>query len=736
MLEIESTRLTDGSYDRPLPLLQGKGDHKRGRYYRYVGHCLEKQVIYLLVVLKHVRVGSRAPRAFTERDVDALHVVPEEIADPQMTGLPEGQLKESWKAGRDRRWPVVHEVILNTARILEDKTFFDATIRDVAEKHKVSVKDLRRWVLTYYARGSIKNGLLERGWAQGKSRTGSRRVTKKLGRPNRLVYEGFAHLEGVNSKRFVPAIRRALETYWIGQNESLRRTWKLMCDNDLARSTKVNGEKIRRRIRPEKTLTVGQFLYRARQLIAAEPELTQRKVGDVEFRQRFEALCGAASDFALWPGDVVDIDATPFNCELVADWDASRCIGKPYVFLAVDRSSSAIVGFFIWYKGESWNAYRQLILMVCCPKDDLLRRHGFVPGEKGDWPIFFVPGAFFLDNCPAGQSKRAKAAIIDRLGTDMIYAPVRHGEAKPQVENHIGIVERAISSHNGAWKREKSLRDRDKRRRSRADATLVHQSFEGHLLNEIIEYNKFAHLPHYLNDDMRDANVNPTPEEMCVWGLKHNRGDANTHWDEATTLRKLLDRKTVTLENGTVHFSKQRYCSHETKELFRKWKRSPGKRRGRGPKITICPLPFTSDKILWAHDDGKFSDIGRDARSVRAYPGQTWSRVERHLQNDCATAILTGFKRKRKGVLGKATTERLARQAKIPVPKKRGSVRSARGFAQAGLEHGLAERDERILDAPHTDSKSVRPSSSGNEEAAPNPTSDGLDELFKAHFLR
>ncbi|SMG39937.1 hypothetical protein [Paraburkholderia susongensis] len=712
----------------PKALLQADGDHKNGKYYRFVHRCNRTELTYLLIVYKNGRPGTTLPKPYSPVEVAGMRLVDEEIADPQMTGLTDDKLKAAWKRGREKRWPAVREVILNTERILTDSDFADVVISQVAQKFGVSKNSLKHWVTTYYANGSIENGLLERGWARGKSKTGARKVTKKLGRRNALELDGYTHLGGVNSERFIPLIKQALLLYWIGQNESLPRTYDLMVQTLLVSTTKIKGEVVTKPMRPEKVLTLGQFEYRANQLIKNDPDLMRQKVGELEYIQRYEALAGASSDIALRPGHVLDMDATPFNCELVADWDTSRNIGKPYVLFAVDRGSSAILGFFIWYKGESWEAYRQLVLMALSPKDQLLAKHKF---EKDDWPLHGIPGVFFVDNGPGPASEKAKAALVERLGADRMHAPVRQGQAKGQVENHQGIVQRAISTHNGAFKRERPLRERDKRRRARAESDVVHDSFERALLAEVIQFNKYTQLPQYLIDDMRIDDVNPNPEEMYLWAMKNGFADAALSWDTSTTYLKLLDRKRSTVRKGKVELNCQQYCSPASIALYEEWKRSPKKRRGDGPKITTCPLPFRPDNILWEHDDGTFSKLERVRKSQTAYSGTTWKEVERKIRDDSGSAIMVQHRRTRRGLLRQEQAQRVARSAGVKIPSKPASTRAARALTQAKLTAELAERDEQLLPVE-------RPAPATQDERLLNEAESDdaeLDALFNAKFL-
>src|SRR5690606_24251979 len=87
------------------------------------------------------------------------------------------------------------------------------------------------------------------------------------------------------------------------------------------------------------------------------------------------ARYGVRSD-CLGVGHYYEIDATIADIYLVSSEDVNKIIGKPTLYLIIDRKSRLIVGFYFGLENASWNGAMQAILCISENKRGLCARYG------------------------------------------------------------------------------------------------------------------------------------------------------------------------------------------------------------------------------------------------------------------------------------------------------------------------------------------------------------------------
>jgi putative transposase len=129
----------------------------------------------------------------------------------------------------------------------------------------------------------------------------------------------------------------------------------------------------------------------------------------------------------------IEIDHSPLDV-FVIDSVTKLALGRPWITIAIDRYSRAIMGFYISFRAPSSVAVLQCLRMAMFPKDAILKRFGI----KGIWPCYGIMMQIATDN---GMDLHSDAveAICSEMGIEIIFC----GAGKP---HHKAVVERAIKT--------------------------------------------------------------------------------------------------------------------------------------------------------------------------------------------------------------------------------------------------------------------------------------------------
>lgn len=151
--------------------------------------------------------------------------------------------------------------------------------------------------------------------------------------------------------------------------------------------------------------------------------LAIKRQGSKVARQRFEPRPGKLSaERAL---GLIQIDHTPADINLVADDDPTRVIGRPWLTLAIDVATRAVVGYYLSMDAPSAISVAMCVAHLMLPKaeNDI---------ESGLWPMYGTPEVILVDN---GKDFRSLAFQrgCEQHGIDLQWRPV----AKPHYGAHI-----------------------------------------------------------------------------------------------------------------------------------------------------------------------------------------------------------------------------------------------------------------------------------------------------------
>jgi putative transposase len=131
----------------------------------------------------------------------------------------------------------------------------------------------------------------------------------------------------------------------------------------------------------------------------------------------------------------VEIDHTPIDC-LVIDATTKLVLGRPWLTLAIDRYSRAIVGFYLTFNAPSAYSVMYCLKMATLPKTALLSKFGDI---KFDWSCFGICDQVVTDNGMDLHSKDVEILCAD-LGIEILYCPTAEPQMKGAVERFFRTI--------------------------------------------------------------------------------------------------------------------------------------------------------------------------------------------------------------------------------------------------------------------------------------------------------
>ncbi|CAD5260860.1 MULTISPECIES: integrase catalytic domain-containing protein [Halomonadaceae] len=132
----------------------------------------------------------------------------------------------------------------------------------------------------------------------------------------------------------------------------------------------------------------------------------------------------------------VEIDHTALDLILLDD-TLNTPIGRPFITVLIDTFSKCIVGFYLSFRGPSYNSVRCAVLNACLDKKDLLEKY---PDIEKDWPCQGRIETLVVDNGAEFWSKDLER-FSTSIGMSVEYNPVGKPWKKP-------LVERIFNTYN------------------------------------------------------------------------------------------------------------------------------------------------------------------------------------------------------------------------------------------------------------------------------------------------
>lgn len=286
--------------------------------------------------------------------------------------------------------------------VIDLKARIPAVARDFADPNPPSAASVYRWWRRYRRTRSI-TALIDHRRNAGRKMTGG------------IAYALFE--ETLNEVYLNPQKRSPLDVY-----ENLR-----------AKVIRYNSDKpANQHVRPLSCATVYRWLNRLEQHI-----VDRARLGKYAADLKYRSVTGTLKVKHILAR--IEIDHTPLDL-IVIDKETNLPLGRPWLTLAVDVFSRAIVGFYIGFHHPSSYSVMQCLKRCILPKDDLLKRF---PDIKNPWPAHGIPVMVVCDN-GADLHSEAFAKICQEMGIILMFCPAKEPWWKGTIERLMRTINHGL----------------------------------------------------------------------------------------------------------------------------------------------------------------------------------------------------------------------------------------------------------------------------------------------------
>lgn len=507
---------------------------------------------------------ARRPSAISLADLQAFTATPSAawgriVLPPALSTEPaEGSEKAVML---DSAWGLVEPLLRAFQRESNlSRLSFTALIRQRAEETESSQSTLLRTLLRYYYFGGTRLALLplppgaKPGQAAYADDAGRDRLTaRRRGRQGALAQELGRNEFVVRSddiqdmvacfKRLLvkgPAFKTTAHEYYLAQE--FRTRHRALYDKYVA------GEA------PE-PVTARQFRYYVDEHLKVSEELAR----NVRTHVRNPGFTGNVR--AAGPGEIYEIDATGGRLHLVCSDSSLVPVGKPTIYLLIDRWSRFVVSAYISLRPPSYEEVRHALLIAFTSRETRFNRLGVnVTDER--WPVGRMPAAICPDRAADFMGESMEKSVVNDLRIELTPLPPLCPDGKAIVERLIREVKRrmAASGIEGVYA-DRPLDPRTKRTARKAASAAVRTLADAYrlLVDIVVDHNNRPHSTLRRRRVLTQAGVRPTPREAYLWGLRHITGLRSAPLSEDDYHRLLLSTDKASIANGVLSFKSRPY---------------------------------------------------------------------------------------------------------------------------------------------------------------------------------
>ncbi|MEO8255378.1 MAG: Mu transposase C-terminal domain-containing protein [Flavobacterium sp.] len=382
-----------------------------------------------------------------------IHTVPNSLISPfnssknyhDVQNLPE----EKWQKAL-KRFEVIKPILLDRGNV--------DLVKNVADKNNISIATLYRWIKAYNESGLVSSLVgKNKGVNIGKSR-----LDKVL---DNIINDKLHSVYLSNSRHSIIKTIREIE---------------MACKDMGVKAPHSNT--IRNRIKN-----------------ISEEERIRKRYGSKAARENFEPIKGNFPG-ADYPLSVVQIDHTPVDIILV-DSHFRQPYQRPYLTLAIDVYSRAVLGFYLSFDPPSSLSVGMCICHSILPKENWLESIGV----NTDWDCWGIMDSIHVDNAKEFHGNMLRKATQE-YGIDLNFRPIATPHFGGHIERLLGTFSKEIHDLPGTTF--SSIKDRDNYD-SKKNASFTLEEFERWLTIFITKiYHKRIH-----------SSINETPISRFKTGI-------------------------------------------------------------------------------------------------------------------------------------------------------------------------------------------------------------------------
>ncbi len=305
-----------------------------------------------------------------------------------------------------------------------------------------------------------------------------------------------------------------------------------------------------------------QFSRFLRNKFSLETRIRSRE-GDKDFERDHRAKLGSVLEGCRGVGDYYEIDATIADVYLVSSADVNKIVGKPTLYLIIDRKSRLIVGWYVGLEQPSWTGAMEAILSIAQDKAALCARYG-VSYNPDDWPADGMFPRQFLADRGSEMLSMHSSQIASSLHVTVTNLPGLRPDWKPLVECGFKLLHESIKDVAPAYDPPSNAMKR-RGKHYEKDACLTLKDFGNIVLNAIIAQNRKVMRGYDLNLRELADGVEPTPIALWNHSVASSVG-LLTRYSESRVRAALMPQDSAVVTDEGIIFRDCHYTCTEAIE--------------------------------------------------------------------------------------------------------------------------------------------------------------------------
>lgn len=526
-----------------------------------------------------------APWDIDELDAKRLKKQLKVVAAPSAQRPIQTALKDRLIA--EARWSRIEELIREKHLLLMDKSTRNDVLKEHAGKVNCSDRILLDHLRRYWTGGMTQDALLGNYYQCGRLNTGT---------PNALSVEakspaGSEVVVFAPATQFARGRRPSIQSYLpmsmtselkkkilaIGQRELLKDEatplrsaadavlLELFTLRDEKGEPKRSDDGIKVVLKPlGERPTPRQLSYLFKKAFPAA-QLHASRVSESDFANNHAPAHGSVLDDTRGAGDVYEIDATVADVWLVSAVNRKFIIGRPTLYLVIDRYSRLIVGFYVSLQAPSWNEGKQAILSVAGDWKAVCKRLG-VRYLEAHWPAMGVMPIRFVGD-RGEMLSYASDILCDGLRIPVTNPPSKAAQRKCIVEGGFHTTQSMMRVSVAGYEFPKNARKRRGKKYSK-DACLTLEEFAAHYMRIVIAHNNSVLTNFALSPELVLSGFEATPINLWNHSVRNSMGSL-ARQDYRYLRDKLMPVETGKVAVDGIHFKGCVYKFED--QRFRAW---------------------------------------------------------------------------------------------------------------------------------------------------------------------
>lgn len=302
---------------------------------------------------------------------------------------------------------------------------------------------------------------------------------------------------------------------------------------------------------PDEIPTLAQFKYwLTKKYGGSLPKRDKKRKNKTEYLANEAGRTGDGFMHVTAPGQVYQLDETPFDEEVVSIFDETRStkLGKATLYFVRDTWSWAIAGVYITTENPSYSTAKEALFNAIRNKENFLKEINS-PIDPKSWLIEGSPQCLLVDNAEFNNTV-SEGAVSD-LPITIKFGRVGRGDDK----GHIESMFHAFSTFfKGVSKAHQTKSSRDiALQLARKNACLTINELYIIASIYIAHFNNKKLSKNYpINKVMVQDGVLPIPNQCLAWGLKYRPGGFTDLSEEEVYLR-LFEKGEVSIRNDCIY---------------------------------------------------------------------------------------------------------------------------------------------------------------------------------------